>query len=272
MDDSDELLDASGALWLLAGLMVALLTVVLLVSIALAPLSALADGTAGGAGGFPCVGTSPTSAASTAMSTTAPTHTSSPGATMTGQSTPPSCVSGGPQAAAVVAAALAMAAHLHGNPDVWYDASFPQAVLAYWARTCPGCSEWQNGNLQCVMFVLAAYGVAGLPPPAAGNAVTFWALYAHRPGWIEVPSDAAPPGLRGLPLPGDMMVWYSALEPNVGHIAIVVGVSPPNAGQPGAITFAEANGPGPLVTEPLLPDLSVQTWNHYTVLGYIRPA
>ena len=67
-----------------------------------------------------------------------------------------------------------------------------------------------------------------------------------------------------------MMVWYSSLDPSVGHIAIVAHVAPPTGGSPGAVTFAEANGPGPLVTEPLLPDLSVQTWRHYVVLGYIR--
>lgn len=163
-----------------------------------------------------------------------------------------------------------MAAHLHGNPDVWYDGGFPPQVIAYWERTCPGCSEWQNGNLQCVMFVLAAYGVAGVPPPAAGNAIAFWSLYANRAGWVEIPSSVAPATERGMPAPGDMMVWYSALDPAVGHIAIVVGVAPPVGPQDGTITFAEANGPGPLVTEKLLPDLAVQTWSHYTVVGYIR--
>lgn len=169
-----------------------------------------------------------------------------------------------------------MAAHLHDCPpsqmDVCYDAGFPPAAIAYWERTCPGCSEWQNGNLQCVMLVLAAYGVAGLPPPAAGNAIAFWSLYAHRPGWVEIPAGAAPPGMRGLPAPGDMLVWYSALDPTLGHIAIVVGVTPPSGSQDGSVTFAEANGPGPIVTQPLLPDLTVATWAHYTVLGYIRPA
>lgn len=163
-----------------------------------------------------------------------------------------------------------MAAHLHGDPDVWYDSGFPAAAITYWEHTCPGCSQWQNGNLQCVMLVLAAYGLAGLPLPAAGNAVAFWNLYAQRPGWIEIPAGATPPSARGLPSPGDMMVWYSALDPSVGHIAVVVGVTAPTASTAGTVTFAEANGPGSLVTEPLLPDLSVQTWSHYLVLGYIR--
>lgn len=68
------------------------------------------------------------------------------------------------------------------------------------------------------------------------------------------------------------MVWYAARDPTVGHIAIVVGVRAPTAVAAGAVTFAEANGPGPIVTETLLPDLLVATWSGYTVLGYIRPA
>jgi hypothetical protein len=261
MDDSDEVFGDSAVRWLVAGLTVALLAVILLVSVALAPLALAIDA----GGGVACARTAatPTTLAAT------------PTATAAGEAQPsaaPACLAGGPAAEAIVVVALAMAAHLHGNPDVWYDAGFPPAALAYWAHTCPGCAEWRNGNLQCVMFVLASYGVAGVHPPAAGNAVAFWTLYAHRPGWLEVPAGAAPPGRRGLPLPGDMMVWYSVLEPAVGHIAIVVHVVPPRGPLAGAVTFAEANGPSPIVTAPLLPDLSVSTWSHYTVLGYIRPA
>lgn len=186
------------------------------------------------------------------------------------------CLPPGPHAAAVVTAALAMAAHLFDCPpsglDACYDAGFPAAALAYWAQTCPGCSQWQNGNLQCVMFVAAAYALAGLPLPALGNAIAFWSLYAGRAGWREIPAGAAPPGARGLPAPGDLMVWYAARDPTVGHIAIVIGVQPPTAAAFGAVTFAEANGPGPIVTETLLPDLLVATWSGYTVLGYIRSA
>ena len=128
--------------------------------------------------------------------------------------------------------------------------------------------------MQCVLLVTAAYALAGSPLPAAGNAIDFWTLYQHRPGWIEVPSAMAPPSQRGLPLPGDIMVWYDP-PPLVGHVAIVVAVTPPLAGHNGSVTFAEANGPGALVTQTLLPDLSVVTWSNpipYSVLGYIRPA
>ncbi len=75
-------------------------------------------------------------------------------------------------------------------------------------------------------------------------------------------------------MPGDIMVWYDP-PPLVGHVAIVVGVNTPLAGHNGSVTFAEANGPGPVVTQTLLPDLSVVTWSNpipYSVLGYIRPA
>src|SRR6266704_6043850 len=77
--------------------------------------------------------------------------------------------------AIVAQAALAMAPHLHGNPDAWYDASMPQPVLHFWARVCPpgsGCwSDWQEGSLQCVLFVTGAYALSGSPLPAAGNAI-----------------------------------------------------------------------------------------------------
>jgi hypothetical protein len=178
----------------------------------------------------------------------------------------------------VAQAALSIAAHLYGNPDTWYDASMPPSVLQFWARACPGGSgcwvDWQEGSLQCVLLVTGAYALAGSPLPAAGNAIDFWSLYQHRPGWLEVPSATAPPSRRGLPMPGDIMVWYDP-PPLVGHVAIVVGVIPPVQGHNGSVTFAEANGPVPLVTQTLLPDLSVVTWSNpipYSVLGYIRPA
>ena len=177
----------------------------------------------------------------------------------------------------VTMAALSIAAHLYGNPDTWYDTGMPPPVLHFWASVCPsgtGCwNDWQEGSLQCVLLVTGAFALAGLPLPVAGNAIDFWSLYQHRPGWIEVPSAIAPPSQRGLPMPGDIMVWYDP-PPLVGHVAIVVGVNPPMGEHNGSVTFAEANGPGSLVTQVLLPDLSVVTWSNpipYSVLGYIRP-
>lgn len=247
-----------------AGLLGGIFALAILVTLALAPfaLGALAWG--GGAGGG-CRPTAPGAAAvATATATGTPTTSSA-------QATPrPPCPPGGPHAGAVVAAAFAMAAHLHGDPDVWYDSGFPPAAILFWEQTCPGCWEWQNGELQCVMFATAAYGLAADPLPAAGNAIDFWALYHSRPGWFEIPSGASPRGQRGLPAPGDLMVWFNSNEPILGHIAVVVGLSPPSGGRSGELTFAEANGPAPIITTELLPDLSVATWPHYTVLGYIR--
>jgi CHAP domain len=189
-----------------------------------------------------------------------------------------SCYPASRSGSSIAVAALSIAAHLYGNPDTWYDASMPQPVLQFWARACPGGSgcwvDWQEGSLQCVLLVTGAFALAGSPLPTAGNAIDFWSLYQHRPGWLEVPSAIAPPLQRGLPMPGDIMVWYDP-PPLVGHVAIVVGINPPLFGHNGSITFAEANGPGPIVTQTLLPDLSVVTWSNpipYSVLGYIRPA
>lgn len=256
--DSESLMVAATALLVLPAVLI-----ILLVSVVLAPAALFATGNAGGSGGPGC----PTPTASPTASSSSSTTTSAASAAQTATSSG-DCIN--PNGNAIVAVALQMAAHLHGNPDVWYDAGFPPAVIAYWQQTCPGCSEWQNGNLQCVMLALAAYGVAGIHPPAAGNAIVFWSDYANRPGWVEIPAAWAPAGQRGLPQPGDWIVWYSAFEPSVGHIAVVVQVIPPSGGQAGAVTFAEANGPAPLVTEPLLPDLTVQTWTGYAVVGYIR--
>jgi surface antigen len=159
------------------------------------------------------------------------------------------------------------------NPDTYYDTGLPQAVLSFWQKSCPagsGCyADWQNGNLQCVMLVTGAFALAGAPLPSAGNAIDFWSLYAHRDGFIEIPSSA--PGTaayqRQLPMPGDIMVWGNG---GLGHVAIVTAVVPPATSQPGSITFAESNGPGAILTEPLLSDLTIQTWKGYTVYGYIR--
>jgi len=188
-----------------------------------------------------------------------------------------SCYPASGKSSNVAMAALSIAAHLSGNPDTRYDAGMPQQVLQFWATACPigsACwADWQEGSMQCVPLVTASYALAGSPLPAAGNAIDFWSLYQYRPGWIEVPSAIAPPSERGLPMPGDIMVWYDP-PPLVGHVAIVVAVTPPLGGHHGSVTFAEANGPGPLVTQTLLPDLSVVTWSHpiqYSVLGYIRP-
>jgi hypothetical protein len=178
---------------------------------------------------------------------------------------------------AIVRAALTLVSHLHGDPDASWDKDMPAQVVNFWASTCPPGSEcwidWQNGHLQCVMLVKGAYALAGVPLPIVGNAVDFWSLYAHRSGWSEISSLTAP---RHLPLPGDIMVWSHA---SLGHVAIVTAVIPPTPGHSGGITFAQANQTGSfvhgqfvpgLVTQPLAPDLSVQTWPGYQVVGYIR--
>lgn len=179
---------------------------------------------------------------------------------------------------AVVQAALAIVAHLHGDPDVYWDKGMPAQVVNYWASTCPpgsGCwIDWQNSNLQCVMLVKGAYALAGAPLPLVSDAIGFWSLYANRSGWSEILSFTTP---RHLPLPGDIMVWSHA---TLGHVAIVTAVVPPANGHSGSITFAQANHTGSfikgqfvpgIVTEILAPDLSVLTWPGYQLMGYIRP-
>src|SRR5207245_2292045 len=160
--------------------------------------------------------------------------------------------------AQVVAWARAMADALYVNPacggrisspvcyDTWYKAPgsdyppgapiFPQAVIQYGQQVCPGCSAWANGTYQCVSFVRGAYSQVS-PMTLSANAFDLWAHYARQPGWMEIPAAAAPAGQRGIPLPGDVMVFKDA---SIGHVAIVMSVALPTATTKGAITFSNA--------------------------------
>jgi len=191
----------------------------------------------------------------------------------TSRATASACIPPTGSAAAVVQLALQMASHLYMNPachgvasypncyDTWYDAGFPQAVLAYGQRFWPGNFAWHNGTFQCVSYVLGAYSQVN-PLPASGNAIDFWGLYQNRAGWLEIPVQ------RRLPNPGDIIVWQHAPD---GHVAIVTAVVPPTAKADGMVTFGQADAPTALDVMPIHPDLSVSTWPGYTVLGYIRP-
>ncbi len=201
------------------------------------------------------------------------------------------CVKADQIGSQVVAMAQAMADALYVNPAcggrisypdcyyTWYKApgstyppdmpTFPQAVIQYGELVCPGCAAWQSGTYQCVSFVRGAYSQV-YPMRLTANAFDLWAVYAIEPGWREIPSASAPVGERGIPRPGDVMIFKDA---SIGHAAIVMSVQMPTLTTPGAITFSNANSISPYTTMPLLPDLSVNTasWPGYTVWGYIRP-
>jgi hypothetical protein len=173
----------------------------------------------------------------------------------------------------VVLNALAMASHLHdGGPygyDVVMDSGFPQGALAYWDSVCgPGCGWRQNGNLQCGVFVGMAYGWAGLPLVNVATAIEWWTMaYANnrQPGWIEIPNGGA------MPEPGDILIFDSPLFHGEGHAGIVISVSPGVGNHNGSLTFAEANGPSPLVSMPLAAGGTLLvTWARYTAEGFIR--
>jgi CHAP domain-containing protein len=215
-----------------------------------------------------------------------------PGATPALTGTASACVPASAIGAQVVAWARAMADALYVNPAcggrisspdcyfTWYKVpgstyppgapSFPQAVIQYGQQVCAGCSAWANGTYQCVSFVRGAYSQV-YPMTLSANAFDLWALYARQPGWMEIPAAAAPAGQRGIPLPGDVMVFKDA---SIGHVAIVMSVALPTATTRGAITFSNANSVSPYTTMPVFPDFTVDTtsWPGYTVWGYIRPA
>jgi hypothetical protein len=245
-----------------AALVAGVLSLLLLVSVLTGVLVSIPTGSGSGASFGAC----PTPTAPVAGS---PTETG-------GCLPPPNQI-----AAAVVALARQMADALYVNPAcggiaypncyyTWYNNSFPQSVIAYGEQVCPGCATWANGNYQCVSFVRGAYGPI-YPMRWTANAFDLWAVYQDKPGWQEIPAAAAPAGQRGLPEPGDVMVFADAA---IGHVAIVMSVVPPQGNQAGLVTFANANSVSPYTTMPLLPDLTVDTssWPGYLVWGYIRPA
>jgi hypothetical protein len=257
---------------LLAGLASVALSLLLLLSLLVGLLASM-DTTGNGSGGGPC-GLAPT-ATTGAVGKAAAQPTLTPTGT-TG------CVPPNQVAAAVVALARQMADALYVNPAcggvisypdcyyTWYNSSFPQSVIAYGNAVCPGCAAWANGTYQCVSFVRGAYGPI-YPMQWTANAFDLWGVYQGKPGWQEIPSAAAPPGQRGLPEPGDVMVFADS---SIGHVAIVMSVAPPQGNRPGSVTFANANSVSPYTTMPLLPDWTVDTssWPGYIVWGYIRPA
>ena len=220
------------------------------------------------------------------------TSTAMPGTTTTPGGNTSSCVPAGQIGARVVALAQAMASALYVSPAcggrisypdcyfTWYKApgsdnppgapTFPQTVIEYGAQVCPGCSAWANGSYQCVSFVRGAYSQV-YPMTVTANAFDLWARYARQPGWMEIPEASAPPGQRGIPMPGDVMVFKDA---SIGHAGIVMSVELPTSTMDGAITFSNSNSMSPYTTMPLLPDLTVDTsiWPGYTVWGYIRPS
>jgi len=259
------------------------IVVTLLAFVALSGVAATFAWMAGGgygSGPVLCQNVTPGTGSATLGTTTTPGGNTSP------------CVPASQIGARVVAWAQAMARALYVNPAcggrvsypncyfTWYKApgaafppvasTFPQAVIQYGAQVCPGCSAWANGTYQCVSFVRGAYFQV-YPMRLTANAFDLWAVYATQPGWREIPSASAPAGQRGIPRPGDVMVFKDA---SIGHAAIVMSVEMPTMTTLGAITFSNANSVSPYTTMPLLPNLTVDTamWPGYSVWGYIRPS
>ena len=199
------------------------------------------------------------------------------------------------RASAVVQAASALQEHLRGPYANVYDGltdPFMRVVTGFWIASCGHngqlCPEAESGQVQCVMFVTAAFWLAGDPLPRVGNAADFWSLYQGLSGWQEIPSTAFAASQRGRPEPGDLMVWQGG---TFGHIAVVLAVASPSDGQDGHVTVAQANeagnrwpplgpgqpnpSPGNVLTLPLHPDRSVTmdglpSFTGYQVLGYLR--
>lgn len=162
-----------------------------------------------------------------------------------------------------------------------YTPAFPKEVIQYgeaWCHAHGDCADWTNGTYQCVSFVRGAYSQV-FPMNLTNDAFNLWYTYQHQPGWQEIPSAAGDVTERGMPQPGDVMIFK---DYSVGHVAIVIAVTAPHDGKNGDVEFANANSTSPYDHMPLLPNLLVDTsaWNHvgdpqhsntYTVWGYLRP-
>lgn len=161
-----------------------------------------------------------------------------------------------------------------------YMESFPTDVLHYLLEACgnPNCPYAQNGNFQCVFFVLGVYWLAGQPLPYGPDAVNFWSAYQGPADWIEIPANGAPE-------PGDIAVFSgptSGPDANpAGHVAIIIDVAHPAPdGTGGYIQLAEANSLKAVDNLPLIqtnqdqkhPIWQVVAWPGYTLMGYIRNA
>jgi hypothetical protein len=156
-----------------------------------------------------------------------------------------------------------------------YTSAFPRDVLQYLNDACgnPQCPYAQNGNFQCVFFVLSVYYMAGQVLPAGPDAVQFWGAYQDTPGWLEVPAN-------GAPRPGDIAVFSGPqsgpLANPAGHVAIIIDVGLPiNRDETGYIQLAQANGLMAVENLPLVKTNSiwrVEAWSGYNLLGYIRNA
>jgi hypothetical protein len=184
---------------------------------------------------------------------------------------------------AVVNAARALVQTLYpcgGRPQHYkcYTQNFPTNALEYLSAACgdPNCPYAQNGNLQCVFFVLAVYYLAGQALPYGPDAIKFWATYQNLPGWSEIPANGAPE-------PGDIAIFSGPLSGKFanpfGHVAIIIDVAVPgDNGKNGSIQLAQANGLQAVDNLPLErtnadqdhPIWKVTAWPGYTLLGYIR--
>jgi hypothetical protein len=172
----------------------------------------------------------------------------------------------------MVGAALYLGLHLLHNPD-------DNAFNLWAADTPPSLKNTYGGVVQCVSFVMSVYQMAFADKvPYARNAGDWWFDYQHAPGFTEI--AATPNG--GLPQPGDFIVsWDSNRPPDdkhklfPGHIAVVIGVQPPQGTQDGYLLSANANAPWVLSKWPIRPDFTIGSyWKSggilQTVKGYIR--
>ena len=174
----------------------------------------------------------------------------------------------------LVGAAMNLAFHLtprtYGPPHRQY------SMFNLWdAATPQPPAESLGGVVQCVSFVKSVYRMAtGKSVPDHPDAALWWPDYRppNQPGFTEI---VAGPG-GGWPAPGDFVVLWNNNQPwqdqdgHRGHIAVVVGVQLPQAGQAGFILIAQANATSVLDEWPLYSDHTVAPYGDEYIQGFIR--
>src|SRR5579859_3519672 len=108
-----------------------------------------------------------------------------------------SATTSGGGATTVVQKALLVLQHVKQTSPGQYDGGISE-LNTIWDGT--GKTNWSD--IQCVDLITGAFGLAGLPVPARGDAIDYWGNYVsgQHPGWTTIPLGT------GAPLPGDVMV------------------------------------------------------------------
>ncbi len=158
----------------------------------------------------------------------------------------------------LVLAAFQLGVYLRPNAEGLFDhwvLGSPAGVLSQ------GSTTWDTDFLASVVEQ-----VTGTTFPAYTTAATWWTgSLSQQLGWERMPA-----GAKQMPQAGDMVVLSDGA---LGKVALIVGVQPPQAHQPGFVLVLQGHALHVLERWTLAPDGTVRPpWPVQTLtLGYLRP-